>query len=309
MLDIIPHIQYLVTCNDCVVLPGWGAFIASHVRAYVSDGIMYPPSRVLGFNPSVNHDDGLLVASVVRRESMPYQTAKAAVAAGVEQLRNLYDIAGFVTIPRIGTLRRDKDSNTIFTPAADSIASAEFLALPTMEVSVAVPESVNEGEKVTRISGIRGFGRVAAAVAVLVGLGITLSTPVLVDRENNHFASIPAPAVTAAKTITLPSVEAANEAFYIAKPDSSATETVAISADAPKIVPEASYYLIVSSHSNIGEAKKFVEMHQGDNLTIFESDNRYRIVAATGTTFEEARSLKADDSFNSRYPDAWVLRR
>lgn len=309
MLDIIPHIQYLVTCNDCVVLPGWGAFIASHVSAYVSEGIMYPPARVLGFNPSVNHDDGLLVASLVRRESIPYPSAKAAVAAGIGQLRNLYDIAGFVSIPRVGTLRRDKDGNTIFNPAPDSIASAEFMALPAMEVPAALPEPVSEGEKVARISGIRAFGRVAAAVALLIGLGITLSTPVMVDRDSNHFASIPAPAVTAAKTITLPAVETAQQDFYIAKPDSTSIETIAIPAETPKISAETSYYLIVSSHSNIGEAKKFVELHQGDNLTIFESDNRYRVVAATGASFDEARRLKADNGFNSRYPDAWVLRR
>ncbi len=183
------------------------------------------------------------------------------------------------------------------------------MALPAMEVSAALPEPVSEGEKVARISGIRAFGRVAAAVALLIGLGITLSTPVMVDRDSNHFASIPAPAVTAAKTITLPAVETAQQDFYIAKPDSTSIETIAIPAETPKISAEASYYLIVSSHSNIGEAKKFVELHQGDNLTIFESDNRYRVVAATGASFDEARRLKADNGFNSRYPDAWVLRR
>ncbi|MDE6049687.1 MAG: hypothetical protein K2G09_08370, partial [Paramuribaculum sp.] len=97
MLDIIPHIQYLLLRKDCVVLPGWGAFITNRVNAYVADGVMYPPSRTIAFNPSLNHDDGDLTASVARQCGIRFEAAKASVTAAIEQLRRLYNIVGYVT--------------------------------------------------------------------------------------------------------------------------------------------------------------------------------------------------------------------
>ncbi|MDE5838179.1 MAG: hypothetical protein K2K52_02045 [Paramuribaculum sp.] len=297
MLDIIPHIQYLVSRKDCVVLPGWGAFIANHVNAFVADGIMYPPARSLAFNPDINHDDGLIVASVVRRHGIRFSAAKAAVASAVEQLRNLYDIAGYVTIPRIGTLRRDENGKTIFSPVNDSVASASFMSLPSFAVTEQKPQSVKVGEKITALSGIRTFGKIAASVAILIGLAITLSTPVIVDRSRNQFASMPAPAITPAKSITL-HAPAEPQVLYIAKPDAeTATE------------PAVSFYLIVSSHNSAAEANRFIAAHPGENLTVFESDNRFRIVAATAPSFNRAQQIKADSQFAARYPDAWILKK
>lgn len=297
MLDIIPHIQYLVATTDCVVLPGWGAFISSHINAYVSDGLMYPPTRAISFNPSLTHDDGSLVASVVRKTGVGYPTAKASVSAAIGQMRKLYNTEGVITIPRVGTLRRDSNDKTIFTPSAESVAAGAYLALPTLEVSPAVPVAVEKGAKVARISGIRAFGRVAAGIAILLGLSITLTTPVVVDRSVNQYAGMPAPEITPAKILSLP-VPTESQVLYIATPDpAEATETV------------AAFYLIVSSHSNHAEASRFVAAHPDDNLTIFESDGRFRVVAATGASFSETAKLKSDADFDRKYPDAWVLKK
>ncbi|MDE5744360.1 MAG: hypothetical protein K2H84_01710 [Paramuribaculum sp.] len=304
MLDIIPHIQYLLLRKDCVVLPGWGAFITNRVNAYVADGVMYPPSRTLAFNPSLNHDDGDLTASVARRCGVRFEAAKASVTASIEQLRRLYNIVGYVTFPRIGTLSRDENGMTIFTPAEDSIASVSYMALPAVTLENYQPVAVQAGAEVAKLSGIRKFGRIAAAVAVLIGLGITLSTPVLVDREKTDLAAIPAPEITPAKTISLPAnaetvtAPAGQQVLYIPTPSPELTTETA-----------ASFYIIVSSHSSAAEANKFIETHPGRNLTVFESDNRFRIVAASAHTYNEALKIKSEAEISSRYPDAWILKK
>ena len=70
MFSIIEHIEYLITCHDCVVVPGWGAFIANYdASTYdATKNVMARPRRSIGFNASVSHNDGLLAQSLMRRE-------------------------------------------------------------------------------------------------------------------------------------------------------------------------------------------------------------------------------------------------
>ena len=306
MLDIIPHIQYLVSHKDCVVLPGWGAFISKRVNASVSDGIMYPQTRTTTFNQDITEDDGLIVESVVRKNGILYAVAKKDVATAVKWLKSLCDIAGFLNIPRVGTMRRDKNGNVIFTESEDSVLSYAYMSLPSIAVedhkpeTKAKPKAVQEGEKVVAKSNSGGsgvFGKVVATVAILIALGIALSSPVLVDRNKNQFASIPAPKITSAKTITIPT-PAEPKMLYIPIPN-------------PKTATEqaASFYVVVSSYTNNEQANRFIKEHPDEKLTVFESDDRFRVVAASANTFMEAQQIKHDTGLDSRFPDAWILKK
>ena len=76
MITICEHIEYLLRNHDCVIVPGWGAFIAQYQPAsFTEDGQMLPPSRLIGFNASISHQDGLLASSVMRREKISYDAA------------------------------------------------------------------------------------------------------------------------------------------------------------------------------------------------------------------------------------------
>jgi hypothetical protein len=314
VIDIIQHIQYLVSRHDCVILPGWGAIVAQHVPACVSDGILYPPVRKLGFNPAVNHNDGMLAHSVARREGISYDSAVAAVTAAIAKLRNLYDVAGLLALPRIGTLRRDSSGTMSFIPVADakSIANIAFFELPVMEV-VDNARQESASEAVVRLSGLRAFARGAAAVAAMIALGITLTTPVIVNRADTSFASVPAPKVTAAKAVNLPLAAPADSTLFIAVPNhADATDTLKLAPAPAAVAAKAlapTFYLIVSSHANRAEANAYVAARPDEKLTVFESDRRFRIVAATGSSFNEAVALKSNADFSRRHPDAWVLRK
>lgn len=325
VIDIIPHIQYLVSRQDCVVLPGWGAFIASYMPARVCGGMLMPPARVVGFNPDVNHNDGVLATSVARREGIGYDTASAAAVAAVARLRELYDVAGQLTVPRIGTFRRTAEGAMTFVPAdlEDSIAGMIYRGLPSVEIGaeeiISDNDAVEAGRSVAALSGLRAFGRVAAAVAVLLGLGITLSTPIAVDSNRMNYASVPAPRVSAAKAAVIPPVVSSDARLFAVIPDSAAstasvTPKTAPSASEPKAVAtvapaDARFYLIVSSHASAAEAQRYIAQHPDENLATIVRDGRYRVYAASGSTFEAAKALTGNADFARRHPDAWVYRK
>ena len=52
MIEMDRHIEILLLNNDCVIVPGYGGFMAHHVdaRRDETDGSILPPMRTIGFN-------------------------------------------------------------------------------------------------------------------------------------------------------------------------------------------------------------------------------------------------------------------
>ena len=63
MIELAQHIEALLLENDCVIIPGFGGFVA-HLTPAVSveeGNVFIPPIRTIGFNPQLRLNDGLLV--------------------------------------------------------------------------------------------------------------------------------------------------------------------------------------------------------------------------------------------------------
>ena len=63
MRDLEKHIARLLLDNDCVIVPGFGGFMAHSIPAkYDEDTCLFtPPIRIVGFNPQLTMNDSLLV--------------------------------------------------------------------------------------------------------------------------------------------------------------------------------------------------------------------------------------------------------
>ena len=55
--------------NDCVIVPGLGAFITRRVASSYDEqrGLMLPPRKEVAFNPDLRHTDGLLADFMTAR--------------------------------------------------------------------------------------------------------------------------------------------------------------------------------------------------------------------------------------------------
>ena len=206
MLSIIEHIEYLITCHDCVVVPGWGAFIANYDASRYDGqvGIMSRPRRTIGFNTNVSHNDGLLAQSLMRREGIGYNAAMKFIADSVTTFRQQLSMDSEVSMGRLGYFRRNEGRFIEFVPFYHANGSDQFYGLgdlviqdvATLERDAVVTEEPTAIVPKERNLFFRKAVRTAASVAVLLGLGVLLSTPILVDREQQSMASM-APAITA----------------------------------------------------------------------------------------------------------------
>lgn len=150
MKNLARHIELLLRDNDCVILPGFGGFIAHAVPAYYvsEEHLYYPPSRSISFNTAITMNDGLLAQSYMKSYNVDYAQATYLVDMAIEQLRDMLDEEGSVTIPHIGTLKQDIHQTVKFVAEKVGISSPQHFGLGTFVIqTLAQMEAQARGEE------------------------------------------------------------------------------------------------------------------------------------------------------------------
>ena len=309
----------MLTCHECVIVPGWGAFVSQHVGARLSESgnELLAPTRVLAFNPDVAHNDGLLATGISRREGISYDAAVALIANEVSIYFHRVDVLGELVMPRIGRFVKGQNGAMLFEPDEDApIVAAPYMGLPNVAVSAIgaeEPAAAEEQEepRVMRMPLRRRLatvGKVAASVAALIGMGVLLTTPVLVDEGATDLANVGITGISSPKSsqqIILEIAAPADTTLTFALPDTGADSTSL--AVKPRVVAEPRCYLVIASCETRRRAERYIASSSESGLKILERDGRYRVYAAAGVTIEEAGKLKYTDAgFARRHPDAWI---
>ena len=131
MKKLAQHIELLLRDNDCVILPGFGGFIAHDVPAYYvsEEGLYYPPSRSISFNAAIKMNDGLLAQSYMKSYQVDYARANYMIDVTIEQLTDTLDETGSVTLPHIGTITQDIHQSLQFIPDTAGVVSPAHFGL------------------------------------------------------------------------------------------------------------------------------------------------------------------------------------
>lgn len=191
------HIEYLIRYNDCVIVPGWGAFIAQYQPATLTNNRLTPPSRNLAFNSTLTHDDGLLASSIVRQAGIGYDLAIKQIAEEVNAMRHQLKAQGEVAMSNIGLFQHNADGTMLFEPFEKSSAATRYFGLNSINLTPVLTQAridAGKEDKVTVKKDTifvpirRSWTRIAASIAIMIGLGFTLTTPIV--NDNVHQASI-----------------------------------------------------------------------------------------------------------------------
>lgn len=136
VINLDRHIEILLLKSDCVIVPGLGGFVASHVAARydAGDKMFIPPVRTLGFNPKLSVNDSLLVQSYSDAYDMSYPDALARIEEEVEELRQRVQNAGSYELNNIGVLYFNGDGNWDFKPCEAGILTPNLYGLSSFEM-------------------------------------------------------------------------------------------------------------------------------------------------------------------------------
>lgn len=323
--SITRHIEYLILRHDCVIVPELGAFIAQYSPARIDEatGVIMPPSRSISFNGDVAHNDGLLAASIARASSTTFDRALASIADQVAALKSQIDNGGEFAVGRLGILRGNAEGNLEFDPFIATATSPRLVGLPSFKLTQfdlsAKPEEPQKRGLITRTA--KTALRAAASVAVLLGLGLMLSTPVIEHRS--ELATFGKSLTFRAKAPEKIIIANPRQVLSFARPDNA--DAMAVVETATENKPTAqlqkpataspardaddSFFLIVASLPSRSKAEEYIAAHPGSNLAILAADNRYRIYVASGKSYNEVYAILSAGDNAAKYPDAWVFRR
>ena len=118
MERLVGHIERVLLQHDCVIVPGFGGFVLQSVPAvYRSDEHSFTPAlKEVVFNPTLTHNDGLLVESYMQVYAIDFNVAQQFVAADVAEMKALLEEKAEVEIGQVGLFMKE-DNHTLFVPS------------------------------------------------------------------------------------------------------------------------------------------------------------------------------------------------
>ena len=137
MIELAKHIEILLLDNDCVIVPDLGGFIAHYQPAHYEEGegVCLPPLRMVGFNPQLTMNDGLLVQSYMQAYHADYADAMRIISEKVENLKETLHKEGVVEMDGIGMLHYTLYGTYEFRPYENGVLSPALYALDAFTIA------------------------------------------------------------------------------------------------------------------------------------------------------------------------------
>ena len=203
MIELAQHIETLLLENDCVIVPGFGGFVAHYSPAtrVKEENIFLPPTRTIGFNPQLKLNDGVLVQSYMSAYDTSFADASRIVEKEVNEFIGLLHEEGKAHLDNIGEIHYNIYGNYEFVPYDYMITTPSLYGLDSFEIhelsalqqkeKVLIPTYPEKEKKTFEISINRAYLRNAAAMIAAIVLFFAFSTPVEnTDVQKNNYAQL-----------------------------------------------------------------------------------------------------------------------
>ncbi len=203
MIELAQHIETLLLENDCVIVPGFGGFVAHYSPAtrVKEENIFLPPTRTIGFNPQLKLNDGVLVQSYMSAYDTSFADASRIVEKEVNEFIALLHEEGKAHLDNIGEIHYNIYGNYEFVPYDYKITTPSLYGLDSFEIhelsalqqkeKVLIPTYPEKEKKTFEISINRAYLRNVAAMIAAIVLFFAFSTPVEnTDVQKNNYAQL-----------------------------------------------------------------------------------------------------------------------
>jgi hypothetical protein len=163
---------------DCVILPGFGGFVAQKTNASIHPSGMfaYPASKTIAFNKNLNQNDGLLASKLTKQNSLSFDDAQVEVEKFVQHIFLELDKSRKFTFGKIGSFILDGQKNVEFIPFTKINFLLDSFGLPAVQIQPLLEKSIARPEKeVPRPIVQKTTGRIKKWIPALVSLPVAVA--------------------------------------------------------------------------------------------------------------------------------------
>lgn len=332
------HIEYLLRRNDCVILPGVGAFISVHIPARYDEvtAMWHPMSQEIRFNQAVNQDDGLLANSYARKYSLPFHEARTLLDSDIRAMLSLIEHDGEVSLGRLGTLSAGEGSSLVFAP----IYSQNYFGKEIGLIPVSILQNQTPGAKETPIleedknieeesdftpagrifdttknyyiAINKVFAKVACSLVAIcvVALFVILNTDNRIGEDKASVIPVKEIVDTTA-SLTKGKAQEASSDMIIEKGEEGKLEANSGNdkGSSPSISEKNRFHLIVGTFKSEDEAKKYLDKSAalGAELQIIPSKTLWRVSLASSDDKSELITRLNSRDVSEKYDGAWIF--
>ncbi|OED45131.1 hypothetical protein AB832_01515 [Flavobacteriaceae bacterium (ex Bugula neritina AB1)] len=115
------YISELLYRYECVIVPGFGAFLTKRQPASIQESTQafFPPQKLISFNSQLQNNDGLLANYIAQAEHISYTDAVAKIQRYVLSLQNKINQGKHVVLDGIGSFYSSTENTLQFEPSQD----------------------------------------------------------------------------------------------------------------------------------------------------------------------------------------------
>lgn len=345
MIELAQHIEALLLENDCVIVPGLGGFVAHYAPAtrVKEENIFLPPTRIVGFNPQLKMNDGLLVQSYMSVYGTDFSDATRIVERKVDELIATLHEEGKVDLPNIGEVRYTIHNTFDFAPYDNKITTPYLYGLDAFEmkelaviekpqaerfVPYSVPAAVKKEKRTFAIRFNRAYLTNVAAVVAAIILSFFFSTPIENTEviEENYAKLLPdelfekiekqslaiTPIIVKQHTPTRKSADKQAAAQKKVIAPVAVKEVKVGKAPVVAAAPQRPYHIIVASVGTEQDAEKMAAQLVAKGFSgakAIVGDGKMRVSIESCGTETEAYQALSRVRENEAYKNAWVLKK
>ncbi len=172
-MNLALFIEELLWEHDCVILPGWGGFIANYQSAKKNPITheLFPPSRQLSFNKHLTQQDGLLQSHIAKKLFISIQEAQQHIQNWVKEHHQKLMNGEKILLAQIGVFAQDVNGQIQFIPSEHNTFLKSSFGLPTIQLQVTQPHKLIQSTEKSPYPHTKKW-LVAAGLALALGLGI-----------------------------------------------------------------------------------------------------------------------------------------
>jgi len=188
------YISELLYTNDCVILPGFGGFVANVKNAFLNPAhnTFSPPTKRIAFNAGLKTNDGLLAHYICQREGITFTEAVQKIQRYVDYCFENLNSNNKLVFKKIGELHFDKEKNIQFEPDQ----SVNYLISSFGLTAIHSPAIKREGAQVkplhnaaTKSKRVSAW-RLLELVPIAAAFALLIINPHIVQNLNNSLSSV-----------------------------------------------------------------------------------------------------------------------
>lgn len=305
MQTLIHNVEKLLRNHNFIALPGFGGFVATIDGSFELDGILYPPHKSIGYNPSLNYNDGVLAQAFATELNISIDDANLIISKSIEELISTLTERGHFRFGSVGIFHRTSTGVEFEPSHKESYLSSSFglvpICFPIINPDVSNPDVKAANNKPQTIEASRRaqFTRSATWVAAVAAVILAfLMIPMNLNDGKSIYQLVQQEASFA------PSVP------NIGSQTSDVQQNIEQHTVEAKTTNTNNFHLILACFKTEAKARQYInEINESykSNCTIIQAKGHCMVSLCSFNTESEGTDfLKIFVKDNRKFKDAWV---